>query len=502
MKGFERNFRPLEILTEGQLEAIHSGTLRVLKETGVTFHDERALTLFAENGCDVDFESKRVRIPEWIVEDCLAKCPSTFRVKARDSNNDLVVSSGTVTYFKPAAEGTTLDLDTWEPREPTRKEFYDYIKVLDALPNVHMNCAFPYFGFGKVPQCMRLVESNAAKIRNSTKVQYEGSAVVGNNRWNIEMAKATGQDLLNLVNPAPPLTYFENTISDIYRYTEENVPFHFASGPVAGATGPATIAGVLITNNAESLAGIVLAQLIRPGARVWVMNMTFVQNMRTGSPAFGAIENSLNQVMFSQMWRKYKLPNFSGATGWTNSKTIDFQAGYEKAMAALISALSGSSAVSLHGGLTGELTAHPIQAILDDDIAGMIGRFLRGVDVNDETLAIDVIGAVGPVPGHFLSTAHTREWWKKEQFIPKIDERLTFPEWKNLGKKKVIDHAKERMEEILDKHKITPLTPEQDQAVEEILKDARKYYRNKGMISDEEWTLYQEDLNSSDYPYG
>ncbi|MFH1350795.1 MAG: trimethylamine methyltransferase family protein [Pseudomonadota bacterium] len=502
MKGFKRNFKPLELLTDDKLEAIHRGTLRVLAETGLAFHDERALKLFAENGCPVDFEMKRVRIPEWLVEECLAKCPSTFRVRARDSKNDLVISCGDVTYFRPSPGMTTLDLDTWEPREPTRKEFYDYMKVLDALPNVHMLTPFPYFGFAKVPQCMRLVEGNAAKIRNSTKVQIEGSAVVDNNRWNIEMAKATGQDIFNFTNPSPPLTYFENNVSDIYRYTEENVPFHFTSGPVAGSTGPATIAGVSVTNNAESLAGIILAQLIRPGVRVWVANMTFMQNMRTGSPAFGDIGNSLNQVIFSQMWRKYKVPNFSSYSGWSSSKTIDFQVAYEKSMAALISALSGSAVVSLQGGLTGELTAHPVQAILDDDIAGMIGRFLEGVEVSDDTLAVDVIGEVGPIPGHFLSTAHTRAWWKKEQFIPKIEERLPFPEWKKLGKRKAIDRAKERFEEIVSTHKPLPLPPEQEQAIEDILRDAREYYRKKGMISEEDWSIYQKDLNSPNYPYG
>lgn len=502
IKGFKRNFKPLEILTEDQVETIHRGTLHVLAETGVEFHDDKALKLFAENGCKVDFEKKLVRFPKILVEDCLTKSPSSFRVKARDPENDLVFKSdGDITYFTSSPAMRTLDLDTFEPREPTRKEFYDHIKVLDALPNVHMQNSFPYFGFAKVPQCMRLIESNAAKIRNSTKVQKEGS-VLNNDIWNIKMAKATGQDILNLVNPGAPLTYYEGVIKSIYRYVEEDVPFHFTSGSVAGATGPATIAGALITENACDIAGIVLSQLLKPGAKIWTGSMIMVQNMVTGSPAFGAIENSLSAVIFNQIWRKYKVPTFSTTCAWTSSKTIDYQAGYEMASATTANALSGACLVFLQGGLTAQLTAHPAKAILDDDIAGMVGRFLKGVEVSDESMALKLIEDVGQIPGHFLNRAHTREWWKKEQFMPKVTDRLPIPEWMKSGKKTALDHARERMEQILSTHKPIPLSSEHEQVVEDILSDARKYYRKKGMITDEEWAIYQEDLSSNNYPYG
>ena len=131
----------------------------------------------------------------------------------------------------------------------------------------------------------------------------------------------------------------------------------------------------------------------------------------------------------------------------------------------------------------------------------MVGRFLQGVDVNEETLAVDIIHAVGPIPGMFLNQAHTRKWWKREQFLPKVADRLTPPEWVKAGKKSILDHGRERMEEILATHKPTLLSPQQEQTIEDILKDARQYYRKKGMISDEEWTLYQKDLGSPNYPY-
>jgi len=500
VQGFTRNFKPFEILTDTQMDAIHSSTLRVMEETGLTFENENALKTLAENGCKVDRDTKRVRFPQSLVEDCLQKAPGTYKVKARNSENDIELnSSGNVTYFGPSCGMQYLDLEKLEPREPTRKEFYDTIKLLDALPYAHSQLAFPYWGFAKVPQSLRLIESAAAKIRASSKMQFEGT-VQGNDRWIIELAKATDQEIVLLCNPAAPLTYGEDTAAQIFQYAEEGIPFSLTSGPLAGSTAPATTAGAIVSNNAETFAGIVLSQLIQPGSRVWAGHMIHIQNMETGGPAFGAIENALSEAAFQQMLRRYEIPGYSAAPAWTSSKTVDGQAIYETSMAALICALSGSSYVALLGGMTGELSANPVKAIIDHDITGMIGRFLRGIEVTDETLAVDLINEVGPIPGEFLSTTHTREWWKKEQFIPMVTDRLPFPEWAKGGKREIIERANEKMEQILSEHQFDALSENQEDAVEGILKDARQWYRKNGMISDEEWALYQEDLNSPEYP--
>ena len=152
-------------------------------------------------------------------------------------------------------------------------------------------------------------------------------------------------------------------------------------------------------------------------------------------------------------------------------------------MLALVAAISGANLVWLYGTVYGELIAHPVQAIMDDDISGMIGRFLEGITVNDETLAIDLIEDVGPAPGFYLPREHTRKWWKKEQFMPTVADILTLPEWVKGGKKSCIDHAKEKMREILLTHKVSiPLTTSQEGDIEKILEDARKYYKKRGMM--------------------
>jgi trimethylamine---corrinoid protein Co-methyltransferase len=500
IKGFPRGFEPFKILTDAQVEAIQAGIFQVLEKTGAAFPDERALKILAEGGCQVDFKDQRVRFPAKVVQDCLSKCPSHFPVKARDPENNWDLGNPAVTYFMASCALNTIDLDTWQPRPPTRKEFYDFMILLDALPNVHGLPCFPWYGFARVPQALCLVESCAAKMRVSNKVQMEGS-VMDNDIWNIRMAKATGQDLLQLVNPAAPLTYGEGVVTNILRYTEEGMPFHFASGPVPGATGPASIAGSVISCSVEHIAGMVLAQIVKPGARVWSGNMTLVQNMRTGSPMFGQVANSLLDAAFQQVWRKFRIPTWSIIPAWTDSKQIDYQAGYEMAMSAVLAAIYGTSMVWFQGGLSQQLSMHPVKAVIDDDAAGMIGRFLQGVAVTDESMAVNLIDQVGPIPGNFLVTAHTRDWWAKEQYIPKVADHASYAEFFKKGSKTILQRGKERMDEILSTYKPPLLPSAQEKAIEDILKEAREFYKKKGMISDEEWKVYQEDLNSPNYPY-
>jgi len=480
MKGFTRNIKPLEILTDEQISSIHRGTLKVLERTGLRFEHEKALEVFENAGCQVDHDSKRVRFPIHLVEESLRKCPNSFHVTAREPKNDVMIG-GNTTYFCTFPGMETVDLNTWEPRLPTKSEYDEGVRVLDALDNLHIfSCYAPYFGFKGVPEVMRIPEGLARRVRYSSKTghtSYANDADI----FNIKIAKAVRMETMGIVNPSPPLTYYKDAIESAFRYSEAGFPVIVGSAPAYGATGPATIAGSTITDNAELIAGIVLIQLVSPGTRVVASDYAFPLDMRSGSPAFGAIGISLHTVIFNQIWRNYKVPVLN-TISVSSSKEIDFQCGYERAMYALLGALSGGHMITLHGGIYGEITYHPVLSILDDDIAGMIGRFLEGVEVNDETLALDLIDEVGPIPGHYLNKEHTRKWWKKEQFIPKVADRLTYPEWMRRGKKIALDYAKERMDDILATHKPTPLPQDQSEELEKILEEAREYYKGRGMI--------------------
>jgi trimethylamine--corrinoid protein Co-methyltransferase len=332
-----------------------------------------------------------------------------------------------------------------------------------------------------VAPCMTLLEGMANMFRNSTKVMasaYQRDSEV----FTIRMAKAAGTDLIGGVCASPPLTYDAAACEVVRRWTEAGFPLDIGSGAVMGGSAPVTIAGATITNNAELLAGIVLAQLLKPGVGVAVADFVHPLDMRRGTPVFGALECALHQAVFNQFWRKHGVPTHSWY-GFTNSKKIDFQSGYERSMAALVSAVSGASIIDLHGAVYGELAWNPAQAVLDDDLAGWVGRFTEGVEVSEETLATDLIKEIGPIPGSYLGTAHTRNWWKKSQFMPRSADRDTYPEWIKNGKKDALNHACARMEEILAGGESTLLTEDQDKALNQILEEARSYYRQKGLMN-------------------
>lgn len=481
LKGFTRRFRSLEIATNGEVEAIRRGTLEVLQEAGVRISHQRALEVFAERGCQVDFDESRVRIPGWLVEDCLRKCPGSFVIRARDPENNIRVG-GNVVHFENAIGLKTVDLKEWTPRSATKAEEQQGVAVLDELSHVHVLTALtPYSDVEGSAPCMTNVESLASRIRNSDKCQAAGHFYKCE-VFAIKMAKAVGTDLLGTVTASPPLAYREDAVEAIFRFAHAGFPIVISSGAVMGSTGPTTIAGATVSINAELAAGICLTQLLKPGTPVVVSDSVYPMDMRRGNPVFGALGAVLHNALFNQVWHSYGIPTCSWMPGITSSKKIDFQCAQERAMGTLMCALSGSNLLSLHGGIYGELTWHPVQAVLDEDIAGWVGRTLEGVEVTDETLAIDLIKEVGFIPGQYLTQAHTRKWWRKEQFVPACADRTSYAEWIDGGKKDALALGKERVRQIVGDHHVTPLSRAQNQAIDEIIAEAEAYYRPRELM--------------------
>ena len=489
IKGFTRSFKPLELLTEEEVESIHRGALYVLARTGMRVEHERALQLCADGGCQVDFEERRVRYPPALVEECLRQCPSSYVLKARNPDLDLMVGGDTM-YFMQGMGMRYLDLDTRETRPATAAEHRQAMIVADALENIHLaDGVFFYMEREGIPPIMVMLENLISGLRYSTKAQqfgYQKDCSI----FAIKIAEALGINLDAELDTVSPLTIFGDTLEAAFRYVEAGIPIQPTVSITMGSEGPVTKAGSIALSMAMVMAWAVITQLAKPGAPMSVQHGTGPMDMRSGGVIFGTADGALGSAMMNQMLRRYQIPSCASAGFSSNAKGIDYQVAYEKSLGALIDALSGNHLQIFQGGSRGELSYHPVLSILDDDVAGWIGRFLEGVTTTDETLAIDLINQVGHIPGHYLGTAHTREWWREEQWLPQSADLEAYPVWVRSGKKDALTLAQERMEEILATHKPTPLTLEQEQAVKDILQEARQFYRDRGTISDREWSAY------------
>ena len=497
LNGFTRAFPALKVMSEEQEEAVHRGALFTLEKTGMQIEHQGAQDLMEAVGCKVDRDTNRVRMPAWLVEDCLRKVPSNFRLRARDPRNDLMVGGDTV-YFMQGMGMRFLDLDTWETRQATASEHRQAMIVADALPNLHLAEGWEiYTDRRNIPPVMGMLENLASAIRYSSKTQVAGN-IQDTEIFAIMLAEAVGTDLFPELEHACPLTIQSGGAEAAFRYAAAGIPFVPALSVNQGATGPATLAGATVLKVAEFMGWIVMSQVHTPGAPMAIHHGISAVDMRTGDKLLGTSARGVGTGMLNQMLRRYGVPIWSNAGFASNSKKIDFQAGYEKSTGTLLSALSGGHVQMFQGGSSTELLYSNELAVMEDDVAGWIGGVLQGPIFNDETLAIDLINDVGPIPGHYMAQAHTRKWWNKEDYFPVVADTEAYSSWITTGKRDMLDRAKEKVEEILTTHTPVPLTGSQEEAVEDVLAEARKYYRGRGLITDAEWSSYMEELRLGD----
>lgn len=462
--------KPLEILNEEEVNAIHEGSLEVLEETGVVFDHEEALNILKEAGCKVDFEKKLVKFPKSLIESSLHKCPKNFLLKSRNPKYTLELGGSRV-YFASFPAGSVVDEETGIRRPGTLKDVEEFVKLLDALPEVHTLCQ-PLSKIADKHPMISMEWIIATEMRTTEKTLM-GPSFFGCAKWIVKMANALNQQMLGSITMASPLTYPKEQVEGLFSYAQANHPLAILSGPSLGATGPATLAGTLVLENAEVLAGLVLAQLINPGIGVLLQAYATPLDMQYGTMSSGAVEVGIMAVGIAQVWRSYNIP-----TGvffpMTDSKVPDEQAAYEKYLQLLLCALAGINYIMPCGGLENEGAQSIAQIVIDNEVCGMVGRILDGIKVNKETLAIDLIKEVGPIPGNYLKKQHTRDWWKKERYLSKLSTRQPYEKWLSLGAKNVVKRAIEIGKEIIKTHKPPKLPKELDEKLEEILKFAEK----------------------------
>jgi len=465
-----KRFRLLE---RYEIEEIHSSSLMVLEKVGVDVRNENVLRLLKENGCEV--KSRRVKISEELVKKSLEKTPSGIELYSRDGDRRLLISGDNVVYNPGSAAIYFLDHETGEIRRGTSKDLERLVRLADALE--HIGAQSTAIVPSDVPEVVADLYRLYIVLRNSDKPIITGAFSKRGLFDMAEMLNATvgGQEELRRrpraifdCCPTSPLIWGDVTAQNLLDCADRGIPAEIISAPLMGATGPVTLAGLLVQANAEVLSGIVITQLRRSGAPVIYGVSPALLDMKYCTDRVGGIEVILTACTGAEIGKYYGLPTHS-YLGLSDSKAVDGQSCFESALGIIMAALTGVNVVSGPGMLGGENCQSLEKLIIDDELCAMAYRLKEGIHVDEEALALDVIEKVGP-GGHYLGEKHTMKHFRRERYIPSdVVCRLSIDAWKKGGSKDIVVRARERVEELLRAHQPKPMSKEKAETLEGVL---------------------------------
>ena len=438
-----------------QLEELHSTTVEVLERVGVRVDHDEALTLLKDAGCIIS--GRVARIPGWLVDECLRLAPSKIRVCNRQGQPAMSLESN-LTYFGTGSDlPFQLDMETGERRRSLKIDTIRAARLMDAMPGYDfvMSYGIP----SDVPAVAGDLHQFAAMVLNTTKPIVFTALSDEHTRKIIEMAAvaAGGLDALHqnpfLIiydEPISPLIHTYDGIAKMFACIEHNVPVIYAPGVVAGGTCPVTKAGTAVQMNAESLSGLVIAQLKKKGAAIIIGGGATPMEMKTSATLYGSPDAVMNYCGMTELSRFYRIPNFTEA-GCSNAPLPDAQAGAEAAMGLIMNQLCGANLVHdvgyLDGGKTGSL---PFLVMCDDYISA--ARYIgAGTRVDRDTLAAAAIEEAGPA-GNYLGSDHTFRHFRSEIWMPSAFNREMYENWEKQGRKSSFNLARERTHAILESH--------------------------------------------------
>ena len=262
-----------------------------------------------------------------------------------------------------------------------------------------------------------------------------------------------------------PLLFATEVTTLLMETCRQGIPVVLSAAPMAGSTAPVTLAGMLAQLTAEQLAGVVLCQLVRRGAALLIGPIPATADMKTGRYLGGSAEFGLANAAMAQIAQFYHLPIYNSA-GMTDAKIADIQAGIEKGMSTVLAALAGSNFIHHAAGMLENMnTVAPEQFVIDNEILGMTIRVLRGIEVSEETLALDVIDQVGP-GGHYLMADHTLQHMRSEFYYPsRVIDRQGWDLWQKEGGQTARQRAIGLARDILQHHRPEPLPAEIDDSI-------------------------------------
>lgn len=470
----EYNTPQFKKLSNDQLERIHHASLEILDHTGVYLYNQEAIDLLQKAGVKV-VDGSKVFIHPGLVEWALSVAPKRVVLCDRHGRRVMPLERNNV-FFGPGSDCVNiLDHRTGKRRLGTLQDIVDGMRVCDALPNIDFLMSM-FIASDIANQDVSDRHQMRAMLMNSTKpvlfvtTEFDGCVDA------IKMAEvvAGGEEELRrnpicacYINVSGPLRHNSESLQKLLFLAGKGLPTTYSPVVLRGMNGPVTVAGAVALANAGELVGLVLAQLKREGAPI--IHSGGYHDLFDMRTMVGVYESPEGRNGRAELAHYYGLPVF-GLAGASDSKIPDQQAAAEASLSMLIEAFYGVNLIHDVGYLESGKCNSLEQLVICDEIINYIKRFMQGVEVNDETLALDLIHQVGH-KGDFLGNKHTRQYFRKDWY-PNLFDRVTYEAWEKAGNKSLQERANERVEYILKNHQPEPLPVDIQQAIDRIVSEA------------------------------
>lgn len=462
----------LTVLSNDQKKEIHFAALEVLERTGVKMTHKKGREILAGAGAKV--VGDRVRIPGWLVEDAIKKAPSRLVLGKRNGERSVFLE-GDRSFYGPSLDcmeyldpATNIRCDFTTDHCRVTASLTDHLSNFDWSMVIGMASDVPPEISDRVIVRQALTHSTKPLVFCTHSVEnekdvFEMALAVCGSRENFERAPT----IVHYSEPISPLTYYDPAVDKILFSVENGIPLINFSAPQLGGSAPATFAGTIVQGCAESLSGLVLGQQVKPGASMIFGSQTTIMDMRTTIFSYGAPEMALMISAMAEMAQFYQLP-FYGTSGATDAKFNDPQAGIEATFQTLTAGLVGSSLVHDcsswmdHGSMVS-----PAYMVMVNEILHMVNKYMEGIEISDDTVAVDLIDKVGP-GGNYLREKHTMDNFKNVWYSDLFD-RSILKTWEAKGSKTFEDRLREKTLKAM-KHQTEPLPSEVVKAFDQMQK--------------------------------
>lgn len=454
----------------------------VLANVGVKVDYATARQIFANAGASVDETTGIVRIPEALIMQAIQKAPRSFRLYGADSRFSVTIGGGEPVFAGLGTPTSNLDLETCEHRPSTLQDLIHHIQLINASQNIH--CMQMDVWPTDLPMTTIHAEAIWAWAHHSHKPFGMGCYAYRPTLDMMEMmAIASGgretfqqrPTFFGICSTVSPLQITQVQLEGMLICADYGQPVAMSPEGIAGTTAPVTLAGLLVQENANILAHIALAQLFRPGTPVVYGTVSTIANLRNGTVALGAVETGLITAASVQLAKSYGLPCRSVGSV-TESKREDYQAGFERFATLLPAVLGGVDYITCAGTLDSSMLESDALLVLDDEVCGAAMRMARGIQVNEKTLAMDIIRKVGS-SGNYITEKHTLQNYRAEHFLPQLMVREPYEGWEKAGAKSALDNARTKACQLLAEAKPVELDP----AIEKELEAYRKMVAERPM---------------------